>query len=943
MSATSSTVTPRSQTMMGLQHPGGASTCTADHESVHSVSRQSHRSVGSTTSRSNSHKQQQQQQQPGPVAVASSWASVSASSPVRRSVRTGTGTGTGTGTTAASAMATTATHEEAEATARQQQHAHAGNTILSAAGMASLSLLKLAGGVTLTATGNLVAPPLHVTKNVLLPALYEMGKDYVTSVTPIRVQDWCRIGTKSIHQFFSVMVWGDTPEGNRFRSRLSTVITDDLVEVVSCDKGRQVLVDSVGAVVKLADALGTPQVKALLEHVAVLTCRIADAASTPAAKQLYHNLPEAIWAFFELAADPHTTLALAEVTAYLCHALEMEHVLHRPAERRQLSAQNQKFIRLKRKRRARQRHERNRHHRATYLDPVMLHDADDGIDAPTVEQVILSSMGNGTHLHSSNPGTRLDDETHETNHTNDANNWLPTRVYVQEENSGHHSVTPGDPSNLSNSGVEEEEAQKGGTNLTQAMDDDHTSEREMIEMARDSCNVDFLRDEIAARSNRLERAAIAMDSQRQKELDDENDSDSDNQVDDEDIVSIQGANNAVPQHAIVMNGDAIKNNHDTVIQNAYANNEYTEDPSSLASRANEVHDGYKNKIVDIDDNRQNEMTIPESYVIKSSGKMNELSSGAKMNRTKGRATSWFRLSKQKVKHSVVRTPSLHYEDENSEEGDSKDVKVCVTKSQDDKTNMVLDNQEDLPDRSWGERFPRKDHESAVSQFYRALDGIMDDTRCKTVDSLLQKQSKSQEDGDAVWHSRAAAAAGAGNEHCQDTLRKRLGQVNVKLKDNAKIGVGSSIPSSSLNTGADRSVQRSWVEAAMERYKLAFGILLCFFIVAIIAWFGLGAYGLYVLIRGPSFTVPSQHNYDGTTNGNQQAPHVVVKVIREIVHVTADGSIIPQHGNNYWKETTDELEDSIVQAVAKSYQESGNIQRDVAECIDKLGTTCSGER
>ena len=86
---------------------------------------------------------------------------------------------------------------------------------------------------------------------------------------------------------------------------------------------REMLVDSVGAAVKLADALGTPQVKALLEHVAVLPCWIEDVTSTPAARQLYHNLIEAIWATLELAANP-------------------EHVLHRPSERRQLSGQNKK-------------------------------------------------------------------------------------------------------------------------------------------------------------------------------------------------------------------------------------------------------------------------------------------------------------------------------------------------------------------------------------------------------------------------------------------------------------------------------------------------------------------------------------------------------------------------------------------------------------------------
>jgi hypothetical protein len=97
------------------------------------------------------------------------------------------------------------------------------------AGMALLSLLKLARGVTLTATGNLVAPPLHITKNILLPAaLYEMGKDYVTSVTHICMQDKQVSHRHQEHPpVFAVMVWGDTPEGNRFRTRLSTVIMDE--------------------------------------------------------------------------------------------------------------------------------------------------------------------------------------------------------------------------------------------------------------------------------------------------------------------------------------------------------------------------------------------------------------------------------------------------------------------------------------------------------------------------------------------------------------------------------------------------------------------------------------------------------------------------------------------------------------------------------------------
>lgn len=236
----------------------------------------------------------------------------------------------------------------------------------------TLDLLKMAGGATLSTTGKLVSPPLHVTRTVLLPALWQTLTDYLTSVTPLRVKDWFRIVSSSVHHV--IVVIGNTSKGKIFQSKVFA-FCGGLSDCVSSDASRQALVDGMASVVKLSEALGTPEVKALLEQLSVLACRLVDVAASGRSKKLLHTVSDATWAGLELASDPACTLALAEVTAYLCYALEMEDALHRegPVDPR---------------RAARRRHERNAHQRQTYVDPNLIADANS-----TVEQVLLSSLG----------------------------------------------------------------------------------------------------------------------------------------------------------------------------------------------------------------------------------------------------------------------------------------------------------------------------------------------------------------------------------------------------------------------------------------------------------------------------------------------------------------------------------------------------------------------
>ena len=126
------------------------------------------------------------------------------------------------------------------------------NRIVDSALFGTVELLKLAGGATLSTTGRLVAPPLRVTKDILLPSMWHAAKDYASSVTPQRVKDWLRIFSSSISHFFLVLK--NTNSGKVFRERAITV-TADLVDCASSEVSRQIIADSMSLFVRFAEAM----------------------------------------------------------------------------------------------------------------------------------------------------------------------------------------------------------------------------------------------------------------------------------------------------------------------------------------------------------------------------------------------------------------------------------------------------------------------------------------------------------------------------------------------------------------------------------------------------------------------------------------------------------------------------------------------------------------
>ncbi|CAB9527004.1 expressed unknown protein [Seminavis robusta] len=240
----------------------------------------------------------------------------------------------------------------------------------------TLEILKLAGGATLHTTGTILSPSLELTKNVILPNLLGSAADYLSQVSPQRLKDWFRIFSASIHHLIAVIV--STERGSIFRHKVVRV-GGNVVDVACSDTSRQVLMDGMAAFIKLNEAMHTPEFKSFLEQTSVLGCRVVDAAANGENKKLIHNVVDLAWSGVELVNDPATTVAFAEVAAYLCYALEMEDTaIHAIAKER--SEINRTA--------AEKRRERDHFQAATYQDMYLLNDPN-----ATVEEVILSAFG----------------------------------------------------------------------------------------------------------------------------------------------------------------------------------------------------------------------------------------------------------------------------------------------------------------------------------------------------------------------------------------------------------------------------------------------------------------------------------------------------------------------------------------------------------------------
>jgi hypothetical protein len=94
--------------------------------------------------------------------------------------------------------------------------------------------------------------------------------------------------------------------------------------MASSNAARQCWIDFTVGIIKIIEALHTPEVKALLDQSAVSICRFVDVWSSGKAKQIWFDLSATLWALVEVGSDPLVVMTLAEGCAQICFALEEE-------------------------------------------------------------------------------------------------------------------------------------------------------------------------------------------------------------------------------------------------------------------------------------------------------------------------------------------------------------------------------------------------------------------------------------------------------------------------------------------------------------------------------------------------------------------------------------------------------------------------------------------
>mmetsp|Transcript_26538 Transcript_26538/g.39430 ORF Transcript_26538/g.39430 Transcript_26538/m.39430 type:complete len:241 (-) Transcript_26538:50-772(-) len=210
----------------------------------------------------------------------------------------------------------------------------------------------------------------------------------------------------------------------------------------------------------------------------------------------------------------------------------------------------------------------------------------------------------------------------------------------------------------------------------------------------------------------------------------------------------------------------------------------------------------------------------------------------------------------------------------------------------------------------------------------------------------KKKSLNRKLKNRCWYPRAAAAAGGGNERGQDTLRWIVSAVDQAKKqreeDRYRIGLGKEGGDAKQKKNRDvLGGGDTKKETRKMKKMLLIGLVLMCGLGLGVMWFGLGCYGLYVILfggSGSSLSLP----FLTPTASSSSSPNseIVIKIVREVVHVSSNG-----------KRTTCSSEDGSVcmdalssRSITKEEEKvmvqdglvnSANLSPDVAEAVADL--------
>ncbi|KAK1929469.1 hypothetical protein P3T76_015037 [Phytophthora citrophthora] len=152
--------------------------------------------------------------------------------------------------------------------------------------------------------------------------------DRLKTLTPQRARDLTRLLATALANALGVF----GAERGQQLGASTKQLQEDFVRAASSQSGRDVVLNSVATVAKVAQALNTPETKAATQQVFQTLQSVVDFFASDDGRRIISSTGECLTSASEMAASPEASIFLAELATNLLHTLESEERRHQQDE-----------------------------------------------------------------------------------------------------------------------------------------------------------------------------------------------------------------------------------------------------------------------------------------------------------------------------------------------------------------------------------------------------------------------------------------------------------------------------------------------------------------------------------------------------------------------------------------------------------------------------------
>ncbi|KAG6580073.1 uncharacterized protein IUM83_16015 [Phytophthora cinnamomi] len=167
--------------------------------------------------------------------------------------------------------------------------------------------------------------------------------DRLKTLTPQRARDLTRLLATALANALGVL---SAERGQRLGAS-TRQLQQDFARAASSRSGRDVVLNGVASVSKVAQALSTPEAKAATQQLFQTLQSVVDFFASDDGRRIISSTGECLTSATEMAASPEASIFLAELATNLLHTLESEEIRHQNAQQEKEKGEEEDQVHVK--------------------------------------------------------------------------------------------------------------------------------------------------------------------------------------------------------------------------------------------------------------------------------------------------------------------------------------------------------------------------------------------------------------------------------------------------------------------------------------------------------------------------------------------------------------------------------------------------------------------